>query len=254
MAAKFERYSDAVAQEAYRELRRNAAKSASRALNVLEYFGEEARPLRAAEISRVFHLSPSSTDQLLKTLVDSAYLNFNPRTKLYFPSLRLLGFANMLMANYGGDRVHRLIAELRSATGEAVWVVTLCDTRIQVVESLEYHENGVKFAIDSIPGAVLLAQHSDAAIQQIVDRAILYGRCSKDRAPMLIRSSLSARNAGYAGGESLRANWWTISFPLTRASTDIPIALSLAGETSRIRSKEAELVRVIRANIERVLH
>src|SRR5579862_9935041 len=85
------------------EVRRNSAKSAARALDVLYHFGAQRKPLRATDIAHAFNLSPSSADQLLKTLVELAYLTFNTRTKLYFPSMRLLGFADMLTRYYGGE-------------------------------------------------------------------------------------------------------------------------------------------------------
>ncbi len=66
----------------------NAAKSAIRALDVLEVLGKSARPMRAVEIGRARSGSASSADQLLKTMVDSAYLLFDPVTKRYSPSFR----------------------------------------------------------------------------------------------------------------------------------------------------------------------
>ncbi len=54
--------------------KRNLSKSATRALDILEYFAMVGRPLRAREIAQAFDFHASSTDQLLKTMVDSAYL------------------------------------------------------------------------------------------------------------------------------------------------------------------------------------
>jgi DNA-binding IclR family transcriptional regulator len=239
---------------AQRELRRNSAKSAARALDVLEYFGAQARPMRAGEIARVFSLSPSTTDQLLKTLVDCAYLTFNPRTKLYFPSVRLLGFASMLSNYYDGERLSQLLSELKAEIGEKVWLLTLCDTRIQIVKGTDDEEyTGQKYAIDSIPGSVLLAQCSDADIWQIINRAIRYRKCAPERAETLIRSSLAARNAGYADGDSLMSNWWNLSVPVPRRSGDVPIALSIAGDSERIRTNAAEMLKIMREGIARVM-
>ena len=47
--------------------RRSLSRSATRALDVLEYFGQVRRPLRAVEIARQFSLHPSTVNQLLKT-------------------------------------------------------------------------------------------------------------------------------------------------------------------------------------------
>ncbi|MDB5451556.1 MAG: hypothetical protein JWO33_134, partial [Caulobacteraceae bacterium] len=82
--------------------RRNISKSAIRALDLLEYFAVVKRPLRATDIAHAFNLHPSSTDQLLKTMVDSAYLLIDPLEKLYYPSPRLVRFANWLTSGYYG--------------------------------------------------------------------------------------------------------------------------------------------------------
>jgi DNA-binding IclR family transcriptional regulator len=67
----------------------DAAKSASRALHVLEVLSAAGRPLRAFEMAKALKLSPSSADQVLKTMVDSAYLIFDPITKCYCLSPRI---------------------------------------------------------------------------------------------------------------------------------------------------------------------
>ncbi|OYX21979.1 MAG: hypothetical protein B7Z04_00960 [Rhodobacterales bacterium 32-66-9] len=54
--------------------RRNISKSAVRALDVLEHFAAVRRPLRATDIANALDLHPSSADQLLKSMVDAAYL------------------------------------------------------------------------------------------------------------------------------------------------------------------------------------
>jgi DNA-binding IclR family transcriptional regulator len=226
-----------VARTPIRERRRNAAKSAERAFDVLHYFGAEARPLRATEIRRAFHLSPSSADQLLKTLVDSAYLTFNAATKLYFPSPRLLRFATMLTRHYRGDGLLRLMSQLQAETGEKVVVVTLCDVTIQLVDSLNYGEfSGMKFDLDSVAGHVLLGQFAPAAMRKTVERAVLLRRCKRENAAALVRAGSTARDSGYAAGRSLVIpECWTLSVPLPGKSSDVPLALSLIGETGRIQ-------------------
>src|SRR4051812_36776195 len=70
--------------------------SASRALDILEHFGDRQQPLRAKEIAQGLSLHLSSTSQLLKTMMHSGYLVFDPIKKLYSPSPRLAGFSNWL--------------------------------------------------------------------------------------------------------------------------------------------------------------
>jgi DNA-binding IclR family transcriptional regulator len=240
------------AQALVSEAQCSRSPSAARALNILEYFGTEGRPLRAGEIARIFNLCPSSTHQLLKTLVDMAFLTFNPRTKFYFPSSRLIAFATLLTGHYGGNQLTRLQSELQSETGETVWLVTLCDTQIQVVESLKYHElKGLKYPLDSIPGAVLLAQYSDDAVRDIIKRAVIRRDCPENRAAQLIRNSRIARDAGYASGSSVHREYWNISVSIPRRSEDIPMVISLSGEKDHVRSNEAQLLNIMNVCVKR---
>jgi DNA-binding IclR family transcriptional regulator len=235
-----------------REIRFAPAKSAGRALDVLHHFGSKQKPLRATDIAHAFDLSPSSADQLLKTLVELAYLTFNGRTKLYFPSMRLLGFAEMLSSHYGGERLLRMMSKVQSETNEQVVIVTLCDTTIQLVDSLNFGDSsGMRFELDSTAGAMLLGQYADKEIREIVERAVLYHRCSKDRAPALIGTSIAARVAGYASGDSLAVpGCWTLAVPLPLKSAETPVVLSLFGETKRIRPNQQKMVDTMRSCIQ----
>jgi DNA-binding IclR family transcriptional regulator len=236
--------------------RRIAAKSAARAFDILDYFGAESRPLRAGEIAQTFKFSPSTTDQLLKTLVHRGYLTFSQSTKLYFPSVRLLTFANMLSTHYGGPNLQRLLSNLQSETGEVVTVVTVCDACVQIVECPVLPEfKGLSYAIDTVPGRVLLSQHSERAARRIVERAVLHRSCSAERAGPLIDSSLAIRKAGYSSGRSgVLPNWWVVTVPLPCSAAGVPTAIAVSGKGRQLRSNELDLVHLVQNSIQRILH
>ena len=100
--------------------RRSLSRSATRALDVLEFFGEARRPLRAVEISRVLGMHPSTTNQLLKTMVDSAHLVFDAHSKTYLPSPRLARFSTWTRqrVTHGGT--------------QAIWVALAATTLVKV--------------------------------------------------------------------------------------------------------------------------
>jgi DNA-binding IclR family transcriptional regulator len=235
--------------------RRNAAKSAIRALDVLEYFGLQSRPLRACEISRVFGLSPSSTDQMLKTLVDRAYLSFDPEKKHYFPSVRLLDFASMMSRHFGGERLRRLVTDLQTSTHTTVTLNVLCDVNIQIVDCMESTNfNGLKFGIDTVPGIVLLSQRPDDAIRKTVERAVLYRCCLMQNAARLISNSIAARARGFAIGDNTQLDITTISVPLRLNSNHVPLALTLTDKADRMHRQQKALLRTIQESIARALH
>jgi DNA-binding IclR family transcriptional regulator len=115
--------------------RRSLSRSATRALDVLEYFGQARRPLRAMEIAKALDLHPSTTNQLLKTMVDSAHLVFDARAKTYLPSHRLAAFSAWLVESWGGDeRLRGLVREVAAATGEIVTLTTPNDLFMQILD------------------------------------------------------------------------------------------------------------------------
>ncbi|MGI9363163.1 MAG: helix-turn-helix domain-containing protein, partial [Parasphingorhabdus sp.] len=115
--------------------RRNMSRSATRALDVLEFFGEARRPLRAVDIARELDISPSSANQLLKTMVDSAHLVFDAREKTYLPSPRLAAFGKWMGRIYSGTGpLHDLVNSVHTRTGMLVTVTTPNDLSMQIVD------------------------------------------------------------------------------------------------------------------------
>src|SRR5215207_9910991 len=107
---------------------RNFAKSAARALDVLELFAREKRNLRASEIAYALDLPRSSADQLLKTLLRAGYLSLCPYAKTYFPSPRLVGFGTFITGVYDrSEMLGEMLSEVHEATGHIVTLVVQTD-------------------------------------------------------------------------------------------------------------------------------
>ena len=103
---------------------------------MLELFGELRRPLRAIEIATTLELNPSTTNQLLKTMVESAHLTFGARTKVYQPSLRLVRFGAWLSGSYGAsENLGDLVREVQAQTGGIVTLTTPNDTFMQIIDT-----------------------------------------------------------------------------------------------------------------------
>jgi DNA-binding IclR family transcriptional regulator len=173
--------------------RRNLAKSATRALDVLEYFAAMKRPLRATEIGHAFGWHSSSTDQLLKTMVDSGYLIFEAARKLYRPSPRLVRFGAWLTGDYyGGERLHRLLNLVHSRSGEIVTLAVRQDEQMQVVDIIQPVSphpaaKGVKVPlIGSTLGGAYLAGRPDSEIRQIIDYLDRHRYNAQDRLPAIM--------------------------------------------------------------------
>jgi len=100
-------------------------KSALRAFEILELFDDLQCPLTAADIRARLGYPQSSLSMLLKTLAARGYLDFDPRTRQFQPSLRtaLLG-SFVEQAQFGAD-VPLLMGELARRTGGTVMLAAL---------------------------------------------------------------------------------------------------------------------------------
>lgn len=234
--------------------RRNLAKSATRALDVLEFFVAMKRPLRANEIGQAFGWHSSSTDQLLKTMVDSGYLIFEAARKHYRPSPRLVRFGAWLAADYyGGERLHRLLNLIHARSGEVVTLAVRQDAAMQIVDiiqpvsTLGAAGKGIKVPLigTSLGGAYLAAQ-PDPEIQRIIGWLDRHRR-GPDRMASIMDEVTAIRARGYAaGGLGTENGNWSIAIALPPCDADVPIVLGFSGPAERIRPAEAELASLLR--------
>lgn len=228
--------------------RPSLSRSATRALDVLEYFGHVRRPLRAIEIARRLDLHPSTANQLLKTMVDSAHLTFEAVSKTYLPSPRLVRFGGWMVDTYGGDaRLLRLIQQVQSASDEVVTLTTPNDIYMQVVDLLGTDfgaadvagaERGLRVSMfGSAIGAAYLSTLPDKEILRLADRA----RVPASEHEAVLKRIARIRQEGYADGPSSHGSIWSLAAPLPGKDLTVPLVLGLAGPVERVRNHLPEL-------------
>lgn len=195
--------------------RRSRSQSATRALDVLELFGEAGRPLRAIEIVNALAMNRSTANQLLKTMVDSSHLVFDARAKTYTPSPRLARFSAWLVNVYGpGDRFDELVRDIQARTGLFVTVCIPNDLFMQVMEARSPHglptQRGLRISpFDSVIGSAYLSTLDKEELARLADRA----RMAEPRMQAIERELDGIRAAGYASGRSDEATW-SIAVPI----------------------------------------
>jgi hypothetical protein len=99
----------------------STAKSAQRAFEILELFGERRTPLSVMDVVRALDYPQSSTSMLLKGLHAFGYLNYDSRQRRYSPTARvaLLGAQITRGFFFSGD-LAKLAYDLQARTGEEV--------------------------------------------------------------------------------------------------------------------------------------
>lgn len=233
--------------------RRSLSRSATRALDVLEYFGEVRRPLRAIEIARTLDMHPSTTDQLLKTMVDSAHLVFDARSKTYLPSPRLIGFSGWMVDSYGADdRLRDLVRDVQARTGMVVTVTTPNDLFMQILDLAapegQKTERGLRVSLfGSAIGSAYLSTLDEGEVQRLADRA----RIDPGQLPSVLEAVELIRRTGFAHGPSADDAIWSIAMPLPVQGLRVPTVLGLAGPPEQVHDRLPEFQRVMAEAIAR---
>lgn len=235
--------------------RRSSSRSATRALDVLEAFGEARRPLRAVEIARIVQLAPSTANQLLKTMVDSAHLLFDARTKTYQPSPRLVAVAAWLAETYGLDsRIRQLMQDVQSQTGFVVTVTTLNDRFMQIIDLVGAAEAGGERGLQislfgSAIGSAFLSTLDAPEVRRLADRA----RIPLGELPAVLDTLTRIREAGHSNGPATDDQIWSIAMPLPPAVLRGQAVLGLAGPTPALRENVATFASLMREALARWL-
>ena len=236
--------------------KRNLSRSATRALDILEYFALVGRPLRAVDIAQALNFHTSSTDQLLKTLVDSAYLMFDGGKKLYYPSPRLVNFGAWLATNYfGEDRICRLLQFVQQESGEIVTLSIRYGSSMQIVDFIEpvskagtVVKGGRVPIIASVIGTAFLTLHSDKEVIGIVEE--ICGESDRRLSVAELRGLLdrvgNARRAGFVSGQAVNdAGPWALAVPLPAPSSGMKMVLGMAGDNPVEETREKALVALV---------
>lgn len=244
--------------------RRNLSKSATRALEILDCFARIKRPARAVELGQSLGYQTSSADQLLKTMVDAGYLVFDPKTKLYFPSPRLMAFGAWLEQSYYGEhRLREMMAVIHGETGAAVTLAVRQGEYMQLVDLIQSPELpnivsvGSRIGIlNSALGNALLAGWEDGEISRFI-------RITERRHPNLddrvqeIQKKISAvRLAGFASTASGIVNGiqnWSIAIRLPKIPADVQLTLGVTGSEQALRPHQETLARVMKKHINHYL-
>jgi IclR family KDG regulon transcriptional repressor len=239
----------------------SVVKSVGRAFEVLEAFNEVRRPMLAIEIATRFSFPVSSTAALLKSMVKLGYLSFDQRDRRYFPTIRIAIISEYLHgALFGQGSLMALMGDLHSLIGETIILGIRKDLEAQHVHiipgiypiMLNVPPGTVRPLHRSGMGWALLSQCEDAEIRAIVDRINADGRGSPIDHKELVATLKEVRALGYARSYGTYvAGSGIIAMNLPATSNDRRVAIGAGGPVDRLQSREREIVRLMRAAINR---
>jgi DNA-binding IclR family transcriptional regulator len=242
----------------------NLVKSSVRSIEVIEFFHRRGTPARAIEIGGELGLAPSTTNDLLKTLVEVGYLEFDPSKKTYFLGLRsaLFGqWASRMLPDAG--RAGDLADDLRQQTGESIVLAAQNGHTIQFLRILHGPDGtpgnvaeGLNAPmIGTAAGGAILMRKGLSELTSIVQRTYRL-KSSAKALDSTVKTISFFNERGYASivQESLMPGYWALALPLPTRARTASMSLGIGGAKERIQSSANELAKFAQSNIERYFH
>jgi DNA-binding IclR family transcriptional regulator len=159
-------------------------KSAIRALEVLELFSREQRPLTLSQIIEALGYPQSSTSVMLKNLLIIGYVNYNRDDRTYFPNVTVTKLGDWIGASAViRGPIRRLMEDMRRRTKESISIAVQNDINVHFLDVVN-SEHKVKFFVpqrgqrtllQSNLGWTLLAPKHDKDIASIHKQIGLLG-------------------------------------------------------------------------------
>ena len=222
-------------------------KSATRAIEVLEYFKLSQQPRSMSELAADLGYPQSSATVLLKTLVKLGYLNFDRQNRVYFPTPKVTSLGEWIpKVLFGSGKIIAAMKDVHAATGEGVFLGTKNDVYLQYmttlpsIHALRFHidEGTIRPITRSAAGWILLTGLSDERIDNIVRRANSATPNPAERMQVrdIMERLAQIRASGYASVENIPfQGGGTIAVLLPVQVQGQPVTLALGGLAERVR-------------------
>lgn len=155
-------------------------KSAKRVLEIFEFFAQSHTPATVKQLSERLGYPQSSTSQLLKSLVMLGYLRYEPTSRSYRPTLRVMLLGSWVHDEiFGNGSVISLLETLRQEFGHSVIVGMLQGVHVRYVVTLCGETTGLppfstgilRPVCRAAVGKILLAHKRSSEIALIARRA-----------------------------------------------------------------------------------
>jgi len=239
------------------------AKSAMRALEVLEYFDDVRRAATVGEVASALGYPQSSTSYLLKTLTFLGYLDFNAAARTYMPTPRvaLLGAWISGAAITDGTLI-RLMREIAERTGQSAVLSARHGIYAQYIHVIEVKNDFLmhvpigtcRLLVWSAAGFALLSEKAEAEIRALVLRT--NAELEPPRGPINLRQVLANiaffRTHGYFFSSELvtpKGGHIAMRLPV-ELSQGRTLVLGVTGGSSRLARDERRIVETMRGLIE----
>lgn len=241
-------------------MERKVVKSAGRVLQVLELFDQERRPMAVAEVAAHYEWPASSTSALMGSLVTLGYLEYDPRQRVYRPSVRVALLGDWVQGNLLREgQLTRLMEYLNEATGETIVLAAQNGLHSQYLRVLQ-GTNALRLHLrigtlrplfGSGTGSMLLTAMDEATVRKLARRfnagAPAARRVDVDQ---VLAKLAQDRARGYAVSlDQVTMHSGLIALLLPTEPGTQPLVLGLSGLTVRLQEHEQKYIRLARKAI-----
>ena len=229
-------------------------KSAERTLGLFELFSKVQTKLSVGQISDELSIPQPSVSMLVKNLTELGYLEHDPISRTYVPSIRLVLLGSWIEREFGEtqslikrlDAVQRRVKEtsyIGIQNGAHAQYVLV--QRIDSPNRLDVHSGNFRRLTFSVFGRALLALKTDAEIASWVKRCNAEARDARFKITRtdLMRIITDIRHKGYAetaGDHTPGLGGFAMTFKLPTGG--IPLAVGAGGPISRVKQKRALII------------
>ncbi|MGB3391551.1 MAG: helix-turn-helix domain-containing protein [Pseudaminobacter sp.] len=238
-------------------------KSAKRVLELFEFFAERQAPATAGEVASALSFPQSSTSMLLRSLVSLRYLDYDYRTRTFYPTLRILILGAWVQERVLGElNLLQFMEDLSKEIGETVLLSMqngIHALYIHIVEGGEpLHFSIRTYALRPLArttiGKALLLSKPNEEVRALLMRinAEEEDPTNKVSIPALIEELAEHRKQGFVYTERSRLieGVGVVAMTLPSLIVQTPLVLSAAGPFERIGSKKDRITQHMRKAIE----
>ncbi len=238
-------------------------KSATRAIEILEYFMSVRQPRAMSEIALALGYPQSSATVLLKTLVSLGYLNFDRKERVYFPTPKVTALGEWIpRALFGSSRVLDAARDVHAATGEGVGISTKNDVYLQYVQNFQsvhplrfvIPEGTLRPLTQSGIGWTLMSTLPDDKIDNLVRRAnIASEKSMRVTVASILEKVREIREKGYCYSRDVPfVGGATLSMLLPVKIQNQPAVLFLGGAKDRFTEHHDRYLAVLQRAVRSV--
>lgn len=235
-------------------------KSAGRVLEVFEFFAHRHAPATVSEVTAALCFPLSSTSVLLKSLRSLGYLDHDPRTREYTPTIRFAVLGTWIFERFFAEEggIPRLMDELQAETGETIVLAMQHGLHVDYIRILQ-SIRPVRFFIRPgsrrpihLPaaGKVLLAQQLDAEVSAMLRRVNALPETTPVAVKPFLAELAEIRAQGFARSEgAVVPDTAMLAMALPVAAGHRPLAIGVSGPLRRMRREGRGILKLMRVKL-----